>query len=116
IAARSLRLILLRTGALPVLLVTVNPTPGLPSATFTACSTKPPLATFVPRAALRNCAPFFRRRNGNAGVSGTVPELRRKPTAALGTAAGQKDPAILGGHASPETVAALAHEIARLES
>ena len=86
-ASRSLRLMRLRSGELPVFLVTVYPTPGTGSATGTACNTKPRLAILLPRAALRNCARFFRRRNGNAGLSGisepgpTYAESRLRPIA-----------------------------------
>src|SRR5690606_32796198 len=118
-ASRSRRLILLRSGALPVFLVTVYPTAGTGSATPAACNTKPRLAIFLPRAAFRNCARFFRRRIGDAGVPGTSArsaDLGREPLAPERATAIDDLAAVLGRHAGTETVTAGAHKIARLKS
>ena len=105
-----------RSGELPVFLVTVRPTPGAPVSTGTICSVNPLRPARDPRATLRNCARFLRRRNwslrGPAVIAASV--LRGQALAAERAAAIENLAAVGSRHALAEAVAAGADKLARL--
>ena len=108
----------LRSGELPISLVTVKPIPGSSFALAMACSENAERPTRWPRAALRNSDRFLRRRTApSTGMAvSTANALGRELLAADGATAGENGTTVLGRHAGAKTVAAGADERARLES
>ena len=118
----------LRMTALPVFFVAVRPNRigvGLAStgSRWRACSTKPRRTCFSALAAARKSRRMrILESAGPACVIARPPDNRRKPSelcrqalTPTGAAAGQNQTAAFGGHAGAKTVAAFAHQIARLK-
>src|SRR5690349_22921565 len=108
----------LRSGELPVFLVTVSPTPGSVASVAMLWSEKAVRPARCPRAALRNCARLVRRLSpvlrGPAVIAAR--SLGGELLAAESAAQVQNLAAALGRHAGAEAVAAGADEFARLVS
>ncbi len=83
-AARKRRLMRLRSGELPVFLVTVKPTPGIASATAMACSEKPERPARAPLLALRNSDRLRSGRNPALEGAAVIAASGLKPRGACG--------------------------------
>src|SRR5690242_12505561 len=99
----------LRSGALPIFLVTVSPRPGGSVSAAIPCSENAVRPARLPRAALRNCARLVRRLSvwGRSGPAVMRPRPSGGDALAAEHAAAVEDlAAVLGSHAGTKTVAA----------
>src|SRR4051812_43127388 len=118
-ASRSRRRTRLRTTALPTFLVTVNPTRAGPSSPRACTSSrKSGPRRFSPARAARNSERLRSVRSagptGLPGAGKSARSLGGEPLAAAVAAGRDHAAAALGGHAGPESMAALADKLGRL--